>query len=132
MLRTQHIDRERGAASSDQLVVIHGASRSVDFGPYLSELEELSRDGWLKYIPTISRPWEEPNWQGEMGRVEDVLRKYADRLGFNHTNSVAYACGHPQMVENVKGILARGRFLKDQIREEEYFALHDSETSASV
>ena len=82
-----------------------------------------------KYIPTISRPWEEPNWLGETGRVEDVLRKHADRLGFNHTNSVAYACGHPQMVENVKGILARARFLKDHIREEEYFALHDSQTA---
>lgn len=128
MLRTQHIDRERGVASRDQLVVIHGASRSADFGPYLSELEKLSLYGWLTYIPTISRPWEEPNWQGETGRVEDVVRKHADRLGFNHTNSVAYACGHPQMVENVKGILARARFLKDQIREEEYFVLHDSLT----
>jgi ferredoxin/flavodoxin---NADP+ reductase len=129
MLRTQHIDRGRGAAFSDKLVVIHGASRSADFGPYLSELEKLSRDKWLEYIPTISQPWEEPNWRGETGRVEDVVRKHADRLGFNHTNSVAYACGHPQMVENVKGILARARFLKDKIREEEYFVPHDSQTS---
>jgi ferredoxin--NADP+ reductase len=129
MLRTQHIDRERGAVSGDRLVVIHGASRSADFGPYLRELEKFSRDGWLKYIPTISRPWEEPNWLGETGRVEDVVRKHADRLCLDHTDSVAYACGHPQMVENVKGILARARFLKDQIREEEYFVLHDSQTS---
>lgn len=127
--RTQHIDRERGATFNKELLVIHGASRSADFGPYLGELEKLSRDGWLKYIPTISRPWEEPNWLGETGRVEDLVRKHADRLGFNHTNSVAYACGHPQMVENVKGILARVRFLKDQIREEEFFVLHDPQTS---
>jgi ferredoxin--NADP+ reductase len=65
---------------------------------------------------------------GETGRVEDVLRKHADRLGFDHTNSIAYACGQPQMVENVKGILARARFLRDQIREEEYFLPHDSRT----
>ena len=127
--RTQCISRERGATSNDELFVIHGASRSADFGPYLSELEKLSRDGWLKYIPTISRPWEESNWLGETGRVEDVVRKHADQTGFNHTNSVAYACGHPQMVENVKGILARARFLKDQIRAEEYFVPHDSQTS---
>lgn len=126
MLRTQHIDRERGGASSDQLVVIHGASRSADFGPYLNELKTLSGDGWLEYIPTISRPWEEPNWQGETGRVEDVVRKHADRLGFDRTNSVAYACGHPQMIQKVKEILRRARFTEDQIREEEYFVLHES------
>ncbi|MCM3903267.1 MAG: ferredoxin--NADP reductase [Pyrinomonadaceae bacterium] len=126
MLRTQRIDRERGVASSDQLVVIHGASRSAEFGPYLSELETLSRDGWLEYIPTISRPWEELGWLGETGRVEDVVRKHADRLGYNHTNSVAYACGHPQMIQKVKEILLRARFPKGQIREEDYFVLHDS------
>lgn len=123
MMRTQHMDRERGAASSDQVVVIHGASRSADFGPYLNELEELSRDGWLEYIPTISRPWDEPLWRGETGRVEDVVRKHVDRLGLNHTNSVAYACGHPQMVRKVKEILRRARFEIDQIKEEEYFVL---------
>jgi ferredoxin--NADP+ reductase len=126
ILRTQEIDRAGGAASNHQLLVIHGASRSADFGPYLSELEELSHAGWLRYIPTISRPWEEPNWKGETGRVEDIVRKHADQLGFDHGNSVAYACGHPQMVANVKDILERARSLKDQIKEEEYFTLHDS------
>jgi ferredoxin--NADP+ reductase len=126
ILRTQQIDRAGGAASNHQLVVIHGASRAADFGPYLSELEELSHAGWLTYIPTISRPWKEPNWKGETGRVEDIVRKHADQLGLDHGNSVAYACGHPQMVANVKDILKRACFLKDQIKEEEYFTLHDS------
>jgi len=127
ILRTQQIDRERGAASNHQFVVIHGTSHSADFGPSLSELEELSRAGWLRYIPTVSRPWAEPNWKGETGRVEDIVRKHADQLGFDHSNSVAYACGHPQMIANVKDILERARFLKDQLREEEYFTLHDSQ-----
>lgn len=121
ILRTQQIDRGRGATSNQQFVVIHGASHSADFGPYRSELEELSRAGWLTYIPTISRPWTEPGWIGETGRIEDVLRKHADQLGFDHINSVAYACGHPQMVANVKAILARARFGTDQIKEEKYF-----------
>jgi ferredoxin--NADP+ reductase len=125
ILRNQKIERARGAGSNDQFLVIQGASRTADFGPYLSELEELSRAGWLSYIPTISRPWEEPNWRGESGRVEDIVRKHADKLGLDHNNSVAYACGHPLMVENIKGILTRARFRKDQIREEEYFELPD-------
>ena len=123
ILRTQQIDRERGATSNHQFVVIHGASQSADFGPYRSELEALSRAGWLTYIPTVSRPWAEPGWKGETGRVEDIMRKHADQLGFDHSNSVAYSCGHPQMVTNVKAILARARFCKDQIKEEKYFSL---------
>jgi ferredoxin--NADP+ reductase len=123
ILRTQQIDRERGATSNHQFVVIHGASHSADFGPYRSELEALSRAGWLTYIPTVSRPWAEPNWEGETGRIEDIMRKYADRLGFDHSNSIAYACGHPQMVANVKAILARARFRKDQIKEEKFYSL---------
>ena len=123
ILRTQQIDRERGATSNHQFLVIHGASQSADFGTYCSELEELSRAGWLTYIPTVSRPWAEPSWKGETGRIEDIMRKHADRLGFDHTNSVAYACGHPQMVANVKEILARARFHKDQIKEEKFYSL---------
>lgn len=124
MLRTQQI--ERGPESQDRFLLIHGASRSADFGPYLWELEELSLGGWLTYVPTISRPWEESGWTGETGRIEDVVRKHIDQLGFDHTRTVAYACGHPGMVENVKGLLARASFPEEQIKEEEYFKLYDS------
>ena len=123
ILRTQQIDRERGAATNHRFLVIQGASQSADFGPYRRELEELSHGGWLTYISTVSRPWAEPSWKGETGRIEDVLRKHSDQHGFDHTNSVAYACGHPQMIANVKAMLARARFRKDQIKEEKYFSL---------
>jgi ferredoxin/flavodoxin---NADP+ reductase len=123
ILRTQKIERERGAKSNHQFLVLHGASESADFGPYRSELEELSRAGWLTYIPTVSRPWAEMDWKGETGRVEDIVRKYADQLGFDCCNSAAYACGHPQMVTNVKAILERARFARDQIGEEKYFRI---------
>jgi len=125
ILRTQQIERRRGNVPDDQFLLIHGASRVADFGPYLGELEELSQGGALTYVPTISRPWKEPYWKGETGRVEDIVRKYADQVGMDHTNSIAYACGHPNMVENVKNILVRKGFGKDQIKEEEYFKLHD-------
>jgi ferredoxin--NADP+ reductase len=124
ILRTEQIERERGATSNHQFVVIHGASQSGDFGTYCSELQDLSRTGWLTYIPTVSRPWAEPSWKGETGRIEDIMRKHADRLGFDHSNSVAYACGHPQMIANVKEILGRARFHKNQIKEEKFFSLN--------
>ena len=124
ILRTRQIERERGSTSNHRFIVIHGASRSADFGSYRSELEDLSRAGWLTYIPTVSRPWADPGWKGETGRIEDIIRKHADRLGFDHNNSVGYACGHPQMIANVKEILARARFHRDQIKEEKFFSLN--------
>jgi ferredoxin/flavodoxin---NADP+ reductase len=127
MLRTHQLDNQFGAGVREQFLLIHGASRSEDFGPYYHELKEISNERWLTYVPTISRPWEEANWRGETGRVEDIIRKHADRLVFNNNNSVAYLCGHPHMIENVKTILSRARFSDHQIRQEHYFSLSDSE-----
>ena len=123
MARTQRIDIERGKSDPHQLAIIQGASRSWEFGVYKDELTEIARDGWLTYILTVSRPWEDTDWKGERGRVEDVLRKYADDLGFDHTNAVSYTCGHPEMIENTKGILARSGFPKERIKEEKYFKM---------
>jgi ferredoxin--NADP+ reductase len=121
MTRTRKIDIERGESRPGQFAIIHGGSYSWELGVYKDELIELSRAGWLHYIPTISRPWDDNNWKGETGRVEDVIRKYSDQFGFDFTNSVAYACGHPQMIENAKTLLKRARFPKEQIKEEKYF-----------
>jgi ferredoxin/flavodoxin---NADP+ reductase len=127
MIRTHQLEKQLVAGVRDQFLLIHGASRSADFGPYHHELEGISNGGWLTYVPTISRPWDEANWRGETGRVEDIVRKHTDRLVFDNTNSVAYLCGHPQMIENVKAILGRARFPEHHIRQEHYFSLRNSE-----
>lgn len=125
IVRTEHEERKRGQPLNHKFLIIHGASRSWELGDYRNELAELSREGWLTYIPTVSRPAEDKDWKGEVGRVEDVLRKYADMLEFDQARTVAYASGHPQMIENVKGILARARFTEEQIKEEKYFIAED-------
>lgn len=132
MIRTQQTERKRGALSGHEFVLIHGASRSAEFGLYKDELSTLARQGWLRYVPTVSRPWEDESWTGEVGRVEDILRKHADALGFTHENAVAYVCGHPEMIENVKNILARARFPKERIREEGYFELDGKTVQAKT
>src|SRR5262249_42588035 len=118
---TQKIELKEGKAKHFKFLIIQGASHSMDFGVYRHELAEAAGDGWLTYIPTVSRPWLDSDWQGETGRVEDVVRKYADQFGFNHTNSVAYSCGNPQMIQTVKSILDRAAFPKEHIKEEKYF-----------
>jgi ferredoxin--NADP+ reductase len=69
----------------------------------------------------VSRPWEDENWKGEVGRVDDLMRKYADQWGCTGANSIAYLCGHPEMVEHGKGILKRIGFTKENLKEEVYW-----------
>jgi ferredoxin--NADP+ reductase len=104
-----------------QLYLLNGASRSWEFG-YHEEIQNLAKScPWLTYVPTVSRPWEDQNWKGEVGRVDDVLRKYVDMWGLTGQNTVAYLCGHPEMIEHGKGILRRSGFAKEALREETYW-----------
>jgi ferredoxin/flavodoxin---NADP+ reductase len=121
MARTYAADRQRGAAAAYRFLVVHGASRPANLGSYHDELAELSQEGWLRYVPTVSRPWDNPDWTGEIGRVEDILRKHMDAPGFTASNTVAYLVGHPQMIENARGVLNRARFSKENIEEEKFF-----------
>jgi ferredoxin/flavodoxin---NADP+ reductase len=113
--------REQRFRGEHQIYLLNGASRSWEFG-YLDELNRHAAQApWLKYVPTVSRPWDDPNWSGEVGRVDDLVRKYADMWSLDGTNAIAYLCGHPEMIEHVKGILKRRGFPKEVIKEEIYW-----------
>ena len=124
ILRTQKIRLEKEKENPHRFLVLQGASYPKELEGYQEELTQLSQEtDWFTYIPTISRPWEATEWKGETGRVDDLVRKYSDSLGFTHKNSVAYVCGHPDMIEHVKGMLSRARFDKEQLKEEKYFQI---------
>jgi len=104
MLRSHRRARDAGESVPDhRFLVLFGASRSVEHGPYRAEVEALAREGW----------------------VDDVLRKHLDRLGWDGPDTAGYACGNPDMIENVKGLLARAGLMKDHVHEEKYFTHHD-------
>ena len=123
-VRTLYHDWKKGGSpypGEHKLFCLHGASRSWEFG-YREELEAYAKEApWFKYVPTVSRPWEDADWNGETGRVDDLLRKYADLWGLKAAETTGYLCGHPAMVENVRGILHRAGWKKDAVVEEVYF-----------
>jgi ferredoxin--NADP+ reductase len=105
-----------------KLYLLNGASRPFEFG-YKDELTRFAQEvPWLEYVPTVSRPWDYQDWSGEIGRADDVLRKYADQWGLDAGNTHAYLCGHPEMIEHSKAILKRRGFTdKGAIKEEIYW-----------
>lgn len=53
------------------------------------------------FVPTLSRPTEAGHWQGETGRVTDLIEKYvADNAPLD-----IYLCGSPEMVESCMDLL---------------------------
>jgi ferredoxin--NADP+ reductase len=80
----------------------------------------------------VSRPWHDSNWKGEIGRVDDVLRKYTDAWGLGPETTTAYLCGHPKMVENGRGILERAGWRKDAMFEEIYYHLAIKESGGNA
>ena len=114
--------REGRFDGSHKLFLLNGASRPWEFG-YLEELREFADAlPWFTYVPTVSRPWDHADWPGEIGRADDVLRKYADQWGLDGLNTMAYLCGHPDMIANSKAILKRRGFTdKGAVKEEVYW-----------
>lgn len=123
--------REQRFRGEHQLYLLNGASRSWEFG-YLDELNKYAAEvPWLKYVSTVSRPWDDAAWNGEVGRVDDLIRKYADRWNLDGGNTIAYLCGHPEMIENAKGILKRRGFPKEAVKEEVYWVPKKQVAAAS-
>ncbi|MBV8301010.1 MAG: ferredoxin--NADP reductase, partial [Candidatus Dormibacteraeota bacterium] len=115
-------DRARsGELQPDPVLMIQGASRASELG-YAEEMRALDAEfGWFKYVPTVSRPWEDPEWAGETGRVEDVLRKHSDAFGVAPGHGAVFLCGHPGMISNARDIMRRRGLNDKEIREEQYW-----------
>ena len=128
MVRTLVKDLKEGRlAQPFRLVVLQGVSRSDEFG-YDKEMQAFAKEHpWLTYIPTISRPWEDPEWRGERGRVDDLVRKYADNLGLTAETTTVYLCGNPGMIVNARDMLRRCGFEQTSIKEEPYWAPGEGE-----
>ncbi|MBV9101551.1 MAG: ferredoxin--NADP reductase [Candidatus Dormibacteraeota bacterium] len=120
-LRTLAGKARNGEPAPDPVMALQGASRSEELG-YAEELRALDAEfDWFTYVPTVSRPWEDPGWDGELGRVEDVLRKHADSAGVRPGHGGVFLCGHPGMIATARAIMRRRGLSDKEIREEQYW-----------
>ncbi len=80
----------------------YGARTNKDlcFEAELRELEDKLTD--FRYIPALSEPGDDEDWDGETGLITDVVKRHASDLRGAH----AYVCGPPPMVEAAVPLLA--------------------------
>ena len=80
----------------------YGARTKKDlcFEPELHRLEQEIPG--FRYIPALSEPAYDEEWEGETGLITDVVKRHASDLGGAH----AYVCGPPPMVEAALPLLA--------------------------
>ena len=86
-----------------QFHVLEGASYLDEFG-YDEELSKLAEENdFIHFYPSVSRPAEErnANWTGAQGRINTLVEDYLEKLGLDPNETCVYACGHPQMIEDV-------------------------------
>jgi ferredoxin--NADP+ reductase len=116
MLRTMLIhDTKR------RFVVLHGARYSWDLG-YRAELESLARlRPNLTYIPTITRPGEDPHFTGQSGRIQSLLEQglveNLSGLLIDPALTDIFLCGNPEMIRKVKSMMVARGFVPDQGKE---------------
>jgi ferredoxin/flavodoxin---NADP+ reductase len=114
-------EKEIEAPVSYRIFLLHGASRSWELG-FDRELANLEREvNWFRYLPVVSRPWEDAAWAGERGRLPGLLPKYLELFGCDITDTTVYLCGNPLMIEAAKNILTGIGYPLTAVREERYW-----------
>ncbi|MEO5373134.1 MAG: ferredoxin--NADP reductase [Alphaproteobacteria bacterium] len=113
MLRTNVLEG-RGR----KVAVLHGASYSWDLG-YRGELEGLSRvRNNFAYLPVVSRPEVDRDWQGRTGRLPSWLENpaLAEGCGFplSPTTAHVFLCGNPGMIEQAEAVLTARGYVVDE------------------
>jgi Na+-transporting NADH:ubiquinone oxidoreductase subunit F len=69
---------------------------------YINEIKELEKEiDNFTFIPTLSRPDEQDLWEGETGRVTNLIEKYIN----TNMDIDAYLCGSPKMVDSCEELL---------------------------
>lgn len=111
--------RSKVLAKTDRkIAVLHGASYSWDLG-YRRELESLNATHEnFSYLPTISRPKDDPSWNGKVGRLPPILDEeqlnYYCSFPVTPESCHVFLCGNPAMIEDAEQRLINKGFVSDR------------------
>jgi NAD(P)H-flavin reductase len=116
------IETLRGRGQERDIVLLHGVSYDYDLA-WREQLTELEAgDGFpLRYVGTVSRPQQCPEWTGCTGRVEAIVESQLDGYDLTPETATIYLCGNPEMVSAVEEIAAERGFPPEQVRKELYW-----------
>jgi ferredoxin--NADP+ reductase len=104
MLRTMLVSE-----TQRRFVVLHGARFGWDLG-YRGELESLARlrPNFI-YLPSITRPDQDPHFHGYTGRIQALLEKGVvekeSGVALDPSQAEVFLCGNPDMIKAVKVML---------------------------
>ena len=112
--------RDRG--ETRYVVLLPGASHEHDLA-WRQALTDLEQGGEfpLRYVPTLSRPQDNPGWPGCAGRVETLVESQLDEHELTPETATIYVCGNPEMITAVEEIAAARGFPSEQVRKELYW-----------
>lgn len=118
-----------------EIIVLHGASYVDELGyrDLLTKLQEESldkgKDKWnFRYEPSISRPSENRDWSGHVGRVESFLKPVGDGISkleemigekVTRDNTIFYLCGWQGTIDGAMNILTPKGFVTDRKKRED-------------
>ena len=116
------IETLRGRGQERDIVLLHGVSHDRDLA-WREQLTELASRGAfpLRYVGTVSRPLDCPDWEGLTGRVEAIVEGQLDEHGLAPANTTIYVCGNPDMITAVEEIATGRGFAPEQVRKELYW-----------
>ena len=101
------------------LYILEGASYLNEF-VYDGELSGLAaaHPDVVTFVPSVSRPAEARNaaWQGETGRLNNIVAKYLEKFPLNRDDTLIYGCGHPGMIEASREIVTAQGWRWDEER----------------
>ena len=82
---------------------------------YLDEMKEIeSKMPNFHFIPALSDPQQEDNWQGEVGLITDVVDRYLSEQGDDVARE-GYLCGSPGMINACIDVLTKHKITEEKI-----------------
>lgn len=107
--------KTRGTFPEKDIWYFFGARTTRDMF-YMDELRALEAE-WPRFhfVPALSEPKPEENWQGETGLITDVLdRVIRERVG-KDKGMEGYLCGSPGMINACVNVMTRNGIAADKI-----------------